>query len=605
MKFQWRLSLYTILLSIILAGCAPSSTIKQSTLSPQEQLQNTLTRLLTKADKAKPQEASRLRAEAVQLLRNNGDTSQYVSILNDITIGLLPAEQQFEFSLLKAKTAFDKGDYLTTINHIDTALNSQPKPISQAQSIQLLGLKAEAQIASAQTFPAIKTLIDISLLQDNESRATTHNLIWSQLTTIEPNHLRSKLQSGANNYYEQGWLELVNELNNNKQLDTQYEAYRNWQALWQSHPAYLLPPNAIQGLTNQTLTASKLAILLPFEGKLSKAAEAIKAGILIAHFRSQTSNTPGPELLFLDSTKINTAAQLEAITQEENVDLIIGPLNKDYVSALVSSPILSTPVLALNYSDNLNREGIVQFGLSTDDEAEQLAERLFQDGKKRALVLTPNTKWGTKISEHFTKHFASLGGQTNNSVLYGDTAMFSDDVSSLLNTNASKARYKALRSTLYTKKIEFEEYRRTDVDAIVLAALPNDARQLTPILAFNFAGNLPIYASSHVYSGSSDSIADEDLNRIKFIGTPWNLAPPSQNKVLLSQQKSDINSRIGRLYALGIDAYRLHPYLKQLAAVPGTEISGETGALSLDQNGHIKRKLMWAEYMDGTPQVIE
>ena len=247
----------------------------------------------------------------------------------------------------------------------------------------------------------------------------------------------------------------------------------------------------------------------------------------------------------------------------------------------------------------------MQFGLSTDDEAMQLAERVWQEGHKRVAVLTPNTKWGSRLSNQFSEHFSALGGSTNSQVLYGDTDKFSEDVSQLLNTDASKQRYKQVRQTLYTKKIEFEEHRRTDIDAIVLAALPNDARQLAPILAFNFAGDLPIYASSHVFSGTPDTILDQDLNRIKFLDTPWSLAAPSQNKVLLTQQKSDINSRLGRLYALGLDAYRLHPYLKQLAAVPGTEITGETGTLSLDQDGRVKRKLIWAQYKDGIPQLIE
>ena len=609
MKFQWRLSLYTLVLALFLAGCAPTTGLKQvETPTSAETLENKVEQLLTKATQselAKPAQASLLRAQAVDLLQQTGDSEQIPTLLNQINTTLLPTDMRLRFTLLKAKAAFEQQQHFVAINSVENLLFDQTFTLEPQDRIKLLALKAEAQLASEQPFPALKTLIEISLLQDNEQRQITHDLIWSQLSGLERALLSAQLRAGDNTYYEQGWLELINELSNNTQLDTQHQAFSNWQTLWQSHPANTLPPSALQGLDGDTLQAQKIAILLPFTGKLANAADAIKTGILMAHYRSQIGSQSAPELLFLDSTLINSPNALEAITQRQGVDLIIGPLTKEYVTDLINAQNLSTPVLALNHADRVSREGVVQFGLSTEPEAQQLAERIKAEGHNRVAVLVPNTQWGEQLSQQFIKHFTALDGKAHSQVLYGSTDQFSDDVARLLNTDASKQRYKRIRQVLYTQKLEFEEHRRTDIDAIVLAALPNNARQLAPILAFNFAGDLPIYATSHLYSGSPESVQDQDLNRITFIDMPWNLQNPSQNKVLLAQQRNDTNTRLGRLYALGLDAYRLYPYLKQLTALPNTQINGETGALSIDQTGRVDRKLVWAQFKNGIPQLIE
>lgn len=608
MKFQCRLPLYTLVLAVFLAGCAPTTGIQQQITQTQETTEAKIKQLLNdaaQAEPANPATASQLRAQAIDLLQQTTQTEQIPALLQQLDTTLLPADTRLRFTLLKAKTAFEQQQYLQVISTTERLISDQTFALQPEDRITLLTLKAEAESASSQPFPALRTLIDVSLLQDSEARIVTHDLIWSKLSRLDTTLISTQLRSGTNTYYEQGWLELINELNNNTQLDTQSQALSNWQTLWQSHPAYNLPPSALQGLDSGTLQAKKIAILLPFEGKLAKAADAIKTGILMAHYRSQNGNQSAPELLFLDSTLINTPSALEAITQQQAVDLVIGPLTKEYVADLINNPSLSTPVLALNYADMASREGVVQFGLSAENEAQQIAERIWQDGHRRVAVLTPDNSWGTQVSKEFIQHFAELGGHAHSQVLFGSTEQFSEDVARLLNTDASKQRYKRIRQVLYTKKIEFEEHRRTDIDAIVLAALPNDARQLAPILAFNFAGDLPIYATSHLYSGSPESVQDQDLNRISFVDMPWNLQNPSQNKVLLTQQRDNTHSRFGRLYALGLDAYRLYPYLKQLAALPNTEIGGETGTLSIDQSGRVYRKLVWAQFKEGVPQLLE
>lgn len=606
MKFQWRLSLSTIALCLIIAGCAPTTSIKEPELSDAQKFEANITKLIKKADNAAEPEASVTRAKAAKLLIENFRYEEALFLINQIDLGLITAEERYDLGVFHSTESINKGTPEVALQHVRRIFLLDAETLNNQQKSTLLNLQLSAYELLESPFLAIKSRIELSLIQDStEAIQVKHDEIWLALTQINPALVAAKLRSGNNSYYEQGWLELYNSLSNNKQLDTQHNAFSNWRQLWHQHPANTLPPSLLAKLDQEALNIETIAVLLPFDGKFARAATAIKEGILIAHYRKQTSGGKSPKLLFLDSTKISSALQLASIVTDENIDLIIGPLRKEFVSELANSTDITIPILALNYSDDEYREGLYQFGLSVTDEANQVAEKVWADGKKKIAILTPATNWGQRIKDGFIEKYESLGGNVVSSSAFGDSQDFSVRVTQLLNTDTSARRYAQLRQTVNTRKVEFEEHRRTDIDAIILSALPNDARQLSPILAFNFAGNLPIYSTSHVFSGTPDPVLDQDLNKIKFTGTPWSLRPPSENKIFLSQEREDANSRLGRFYALGIDAYRIHPYLKQLSAIPGTEISGETGTLSLNQIGQVKRTLVWARYKDGTPLLID
>ncbi len=99
---------------------------------------------------------------------------------------------------------------------------------------------------------------------------------------------------------------------------------------------------------------------------------------------------------------------------------------------------------------------------------------------------------------------------------------FSEKISQLLAVDASDERKKALRA-LTGEAIEFESRRRQDVDFIFLSALSQAGRQIKPTLAFYYASDLPVYATSHIYSGEPAKTRDQDLNGISFTSMPWTL----------------------------------------------------------------------------------
>ncbi len=246
---------------------------------------------------------------------------------------------------------------------------------------------------------------------------------------------------------------------------------------------------------------------------------------------------------------------------------------------------------------------IYQFGLAIEDEAIQAARRAWNDGQRTALVMTLESEWGKRATAAFTEEFSALGGLVLDTIEYANRDDYSAKVTDLLAINESEERSNLLRQII-GPGFETEDRRRQDVDAIFLGALPQAARQIKPTLAFFYAGNIPVYATSNIYSGRPNPISDQDLNNILFTGSPWLLRPPSDNHIRLAQQGKNTDSRFGRLYALGLDAYQLYPYLNQLAASPSARINGETGSLSIQHNNHVQRELDWAVFQDGQPQLI-
>jgi hypothetical protein len=121
------------------------------------------------------------------------------------------------------------------------------------------------------------------------------------------------------------------------------------------------------------------------------------------------------------------------------------------------------------------------------------------------------------------------------------------------------------------------------------------ARQIVPLLKYYYVSNVPIYATSVVYSGAP-SAQDSDLNGVTFADMPWTLQNANANT---SAIKSDAKS--SRLYALGRDAYLISNQFYRLRVLPNFPVYGATGALTLTSQQQIYRRLAWVQMHNGRP----
>ncbi len=248
---------------------------------------------------------------------------------------------------------------------------------------------------------------------------------------------------------------------------------------------------------------------------------------------------------------------------------------------------------------------VFHFALAPEDEAVEAAEYAFQRGARQAAVLAPRGDWGTRVAEAFEARWRELGGLMAASERYPDEATgYSSAVESLLNVDDSEQRARALRATL-VRDIKHEPEPRSDLDVIFLAAFPQAARQLKPLLLFHRAGAVPVVATSHVFTGTPDRAADQDIDGTVFGDMPWVVEP---DRFVLPGRVRAIwpaaGGSLGRLYAFGADAYALVSGLRALRTGAARSLPGHTGTLSLSADHRVRRALDWVQVRDGVPQVI-
>jgi hypothetical protein len=156
--------------------------------------------------------------------------------------------------------------------------------------------------------------------------------------------------------------------------------------------------------------------------------------------------------------------------------------------------------------------------------------------------------------------------------------------------------------------IKYSPRRRDDVDFVFVGANPRHARLIRPQLNFHQASAIPMYGTSHVFSGVVNARIDHDMDNVTFGDMPWVLPKARRNTALnatISQLWPQLAESYMRLFAFGIDAYNLIPNMNQLTEVRTVQFPGETGSLYLSDDGRIQRRLTWAEFKNGTPRLSE
>ena len=385
-----------------------------------------------------------------------------------------------------------------------------------------------------------------------------------------------------------------------------------WAQRYQNHDAY---DSITKELINKSVQfaqrPSKIGLLLPLTGQYKKYAIAVRDGFLAAWYLDRQEKAD-IEIYNANSSNI---IEIYQKALNDGVDYIVGPLEKEATNQLYGNTNASIKILALNRqdlkNDQIGNKNLFQFGLSPEDEAGQVAEIAISDGHKRALVLTPDTPWGNRLADAFVKHLLELGGEVSRHTRFiNNTTDFSSPVKELLNIDKSEQRALDLRKKIKIAgfdKVHNVERRRQDADFIFIAAIPEDARQLIPQLRFHYADNLPVYSTSHIFTGIIDSAKDIDLNDVIFIDMPWILDTKRQLSIVqdaLNRNWSQEKSEYRRLYALGIDAYNLIPNINRLNHEEDSFMIGETGDLTIVRDNIIKRNLRKAKFIEGKPVLL-
>ena len=311
----------------------------------------------------------------------------------------------------------------------------------------------------------------------------------------------------------------------------------------------------------------KVAVLLPLSGSQAAAAEAVRDGYLAGYYGESRRR---PTLHFYDSAAgVKTALARAAA---DGNDAAVGPLGRDEVDAVFADePPL--PLLALNRGARAPAAGSAAFSLSPEDEGISLAQALIERGSKHVLLIAGNEDSQRRTSDTAKAQLERRGVKVIANLGY--SAQMSDALAQLAQTQAA--------------------------DAVLLVLKGPQARSVIPQLALANLAQLPRYASSQITSGTGKPADDMALDGTIFPTEPWLIRNvqglPSQASA--ASQVDTAKGPAARLFAFGVDAWRLTGYLEHLAQQPNASIRGATGQLSLDGFGNVLRRPAWSRFSGG------
>lgn len=321
-------------------------------------------------------------------------------------------------------------------------------------------------------------------------------------------------------------------------------------------------------------TRVQIAVLLPETGRYAEAGAAVRTGIVAA----QARDGQGTELKFYPSRDPRQTPDLLRQAAAAGASLAIGPLEKEAVDALAALPTLPIPTLALNRATGeAAPPNLYQFALDPEDEAADAARKAWGRGYHTAMLLYPANPWGERLANGFRREWLGRGGGF--AAIHAFAPEQPDLPQGLIEG--------ALSGSIQTLAAE----------CVFLVATAPQARQLWPLFLAGTTGPIPVFATSHVFEGAQDIEGNQSLLGLQFVDIPWmvdNAPADPLSRVGLDRAQGGLDPRYIRLYAMGIDAYQLLPYLAGLASRPGSYFAGRTGRLSLDDRRRIRRELVLA-----------
>ena len=322
-----------------------------------------------------------------------------------------------------------------------------------------------------------------------------------------------------------------------------------------------------------------------------------------------TSANPGAELKIYD-TSAQPLDQVLAQVQQDGASIVVGPLLKNNVEALMKSNT-TLNVLALNQPEQVqNRANICYFALSPEDEARDAARHIHEQGKQAPLLLIPRSALGDRVATAFAEEWQKIGGGVVLQQKFGSASELRAGVNGgagiALNGSPVTASLPQQQSvtigglTIPAPPTDAQISGGGKVDAAYIVATPEEIAFIKPMIAMRNGSQsgATLYASSR----SAQGTAGPDF-RLEMEGLQYSEIPmlAGSNPALMQQALSAVRNdySLARLYAMGVDAWALANHFTQMRQVPGFELNGNTGDLTATQDCVINRKLSWLKYQQG------
>jgi outer membrane PBP1 activator LpoA protein len=608
-----------LFLSIFYAGCilafigacAPISTqdsvIPRITASPQDSdssrsIVRQAEQTVVRAQSADPLRRDSLLLDAAILFAQAGDIANSRETLDLISADSLGDALFMEYSLL--------GLELDIASHLHTEAQQwliQPRFVAIKPTLSLnfsrriLSLESDLNYAMGDLETSIGKLIELGesysqrKILGQGSIALIHEKIWRQLNEL-PFQTLQKTQPGDRDTLA-GWYKLAAAVRY-QQGDpaAQKSRFTIWQQRWENHPGAKKPPSALTGRI-QGRAPKNIALLLPLQDEYEIPSNTLLNGFMSGYYQKLAQGSAVPNINIYDTSEAPVNDVYNSAVNA-GADLVIGPMRQSQVEELLSLSELDVPTMTLNRVDRSIEnppENLIQFGLSALDEVEQIADRAWLEGQTNILLIAPDSGWGQRATNYFIDSWTARGGLVTGAIAYPSTVKdFTKLLKEPLEIDLSESRGVEMRRFI-NSSLSYTARRRNDIDLVVVLGYSEKVRQIKPSLDFLYAGDLPVYASSHIYNGTQQIELNRDLSGIEFSAMNWTLDGHMPRPLKPDQR---LPTAYRQLYALGHDAFMLHAVLGEMDKPEALPVFGSTGMLTLSE-GVIKRHEKWAVFKKG------
>ncbi|HDM8133617.1 TPA: penicillin-binding protein activator [Vibrio harveyi] len=584
-----------VALAITLAACSSGPRQPDSvdiTLEPTQSVQN----YMIQADSTEGSLQNDWLIMATKAAIQANELDQAELLIKRLSRQQLSEVQQAEWQLARATLQQKQGKYSQLLQ----GLNFKPWwKLPSEQWKDYYELRADAYQSLNQPFEANRQLVAEGQYASSAEQREISSRIWMNFGSYSENELTA-LQTEPSEDVLDGWLQLAiyaKTLSSNiPQLKNTLE---HWLSENPSHPAAVYTPAEIQNILSlEIVKPNNTALLLPLTGKFAPQAQLIRDGFIFAMMNDQARD-PSATLTVID-THAYSADQIKQRLINENIDFVVGPLQKENVERLQatldgSETGVKIPTLALNIPEEVQAgTDMCYLALSPEQEVAQAAKYLFSQGYQFPMILAPNGAYGQRVVEAFNEEWSKYSSNKVATSYFGDKRQLQKNINGVFGLQESQQRIAQMQS-LMRISLESQPRSRRDVDAVYIVARSSELTLIKPFIevAINPDAKPPkLFSNSRSNSGGATY---EDLSGVAYSDIPMLINPDPTIATQMNELWPDQSNMEKRLEALGMDAYKLLGELPQMKLLPGYSVDGQTGVLSINNNCVVQRELDWAE----------
>lgn len=317
-----------------------------------------------------------------------------------------------------------------------------------------------------------------------------------------------------------------------------------------------------------------IALLLPVKSDIfGPAANAVEQGFFAAA-DSNNKRLMMPIRVYSDFDENSSVVTAYRQAIANGARAVVGPLTRNGVSALAADRDIPVPTLALNVADGQFAPQLYFFGMAVEAEARQVAQMAKQQGLHQAIIVTSHMPLSQRLQSAFEEEWTNSAHGANRGILReieynGDPSVFAD-IADITDT------------------------------MVFLATDARDSHLIRPYLP----SKIPVYATSQVFAGNDNVLANYDLSGVHFVDMPWLLQPDHPAVMIYPQPNPPLSASRERLYALGIDSFRLIELMLVGNLNTDLPLDGVSGQIQL--NGHnFERTAIPAVFAQGRAQLAD